>query len=193
MAAITSILVATGLGLAAGGSYLSYQAAQDAASANSGIARQEMLAEKERMRAMELDARRRQLETIRNAQKSRALSLTAATSQNAQFGSGLSGGYGQIAGDSGTNLLGITQNLAIGRNLFDINQLISMYKMQVAQAGGTTALGSGLTSLGGSFMTAGSTFGNLTRGYSPYGAGGTNQTYPQFLSSLGPRATGGIY
>lgn len=88
--------------------------------------------EEQKQKAMELDARRQQLEVIRNQQRGRALALTTATSQGASRGSGLQGGYGQISGQTGVNLLGIQQNLDIGRNIFGINQGIS--DSRVAQA-----------------------------------------------------------
>jgi len=40
-------------------------------------------------------------------QRARSLALSTATNQGAQFGTGLQGGYGQISGESGTNMLGI--------------------------------------------------------------------------------------
>ncbi len=85
--------------------------------------------EKQKMQAMEIDARRQQMEIIRNQQRGRALSLTTGV---AQGGSGFVGGasarggaYGQIAGQTGVNLLGVQQNLEIGRNIFGLNQNIS--------------------------------------------------------------------
>jgi len=68
--------------------------------------------------AMESDARRKQLEFIRQQQRARSLGLTK---QGAQFGSGLQGGYGQISGATGTNLTGLSQNLQIGEGIFDFN------------------------------------------------------------------------
>ncbi len=190
MPAISSIILATGLGLAAGGAYMSYNAAQKAGDANAGIAQQEMLADKQREKQMELDARRKMLETVRTAQRTRSLALSTATAQNAQLGTGLMGGYGQIAGQTGNDYLGISQNLEIGRNIFDINAQINMYKMQLASAQTQSALGSGLTSLGGSFMSAGTTASNLWGGTS-YGFGRAPMSYPQQLSGMGVR--GGIY
>src|SRR5690349_12770116 len=81
----------------------------------------EQQTEAQRFAAMELDARRQSLEAIRQGQRARALGLTAATQQGAGFGSGLQGGYGQISGQTNQNLLGVGQNLEIGRNIFGIN------------------------------------------------------------------------
>jgi hypothetical protein len=81
---------------------------------------------------MEVDARRQQLEIIRNQQRSRALALTNATAQGASKGSGLQGGYGQISGQSTTNLLGTQQALQTGENVFDANASISASNVQMA-------------------------------------------------------------
>ena len=81
--------------------------------------------ENQRRQAMELDARRSQLEVIRNQQRGRALGLASATASGSSRGSGLQGGYGQIQGQSGVNLLGIQQCLEIGRNIFGNNAAIT--------------------------------------------------------------------
>lgn len=81
--------------------------------------------EAQKAQAMEMDARRQQLEVIRNQQRGRAMALATATAQGAKSGSGLQGGYGQVSGQSGVNLLGIQQNLQIGRDIFGLNQTIS--------------------------------------------------------------------
>lgn len=99
---------------------------------NRQITAHEQQIEAQRMKAMQLDARRRQMEVIRNQQRYRAVGLTNATAQGAQFGSGLQGGYGQISGQSGVNLLGIQQNLQIGQDIFGLNQAITGQKQQYA-------------------------------------------------------------
>lgn len=91
---------------------------------NSTIQAQQQV-EAQKAQAMEMDARRQQLEVIRNQQRGRAMALTAATAQGAKSGSGLQGGYGQVSGQSGVNLLGIQQNLQTGRDIFGLNQTIS--------------------------------------------------------------------
>lgn len=92
---------------------------------NQGIIGNEQAVEAQKAQAMELDARRQQLETIRNQQRGRALALTNATAQGASKGSGLQGGYGQVSGQTGVNELGIQQNLQIGENIFGLNTAIS--------------------------------------------------------------------
>jgi len=73
--------------------------------------------------AMNLDAQRKQLEVVRQAQRARSLALATATAQGANKGgtSALGGAYGQVAGQTNTNLQGIAQNLQIGKNIFGLN------------------------------------------------------------------------
>lgn len=181
MPAVTAAVAAIGLGLAAGGAAMSVMAAKDASEANQGIARQEMKADRQREQAMELDAQRRLRENIRNVQRARSVALNNAVSQNAQLGTGLLGGYGQISGVGGNEMVGINQNLQIGRNLFDINRQISMYKMDLADAQYQSALGSGLTSLGGAMVNSAGTIGNIFgSANSAYGGFGQQQRVANF-------------
>lgn len=99
---------------------------------NQGIVGEQREIEATKRQAMEVDARRQQLEIIRNQQRGRALGLTTATSQGASKGSGLQGGYGQISGQTGVNLLGVQQNLQAGRAIFDSNAAISDFNSQMA-------------------------------------------------------------
>jgi hypothetical protein len=98
------------------------------------IAQYEMQANQQRRLAMELNARRRQRETVRTAQQAQANAMSAATSQGAQFGSGLQGGLAGVSAQSATAQEGIYQNLQIGEKLFDIDQNIDAAKLQAAQA-----------------------------------------------------------
>jgi hypothetical protein len=83
--------------------------------------------------AMELDARRQQMQDVRTAQQARAMSLATGV---AQGGSGFVGGssarggaYGEISGQSNVNLLGVSQNLQIGETIFGLNTDISNQKI----------------------------------------------------------------
>ena len=154
MAALTTTLLATSVALTAAGVGTSVYGAAQRSEAEQNIAAQQMRAEGVRKQAAELDARRRTLEIVRNQQRARSLGLVRATGQNAQLGTGLQGGYGQIAGQTGTNLLGVSQNLQLGNQLFDINAQISQQRMAIASAGTVSAIGQGMSSLGGSLMTA---------------------------------------
>lgn len=124
----------------------------------------EMDQDKVRQQAMELSARRQQIEVLRNAQRARSLALNNATSQGAQQGSGLQGGYGQIAGATAWNSLGINQSLLAGNQMFGLNAKLSGLKMQMADWQSKQAQAQGTAALGGSLMQASGPIGNLTKG-----------------------------
>lgn len=151
----------------------------------------EMQIQAQKRQAMELTARRDQLQNIRNTQIQRSMALNSATNQGAQFGTGLAGGYGQISGQSVTNAVGIAQNLEIGRNLFDLNEDISYSKMRQADAQTQTSMYAGISSFGNSLMGVSGRLGNLTAGF-----GNNNQqnfgvdTYGGQISRMG---RGAIY
>lgn len=106
----------------------SITAANQSYGINSGTIQAEQQIQAQQAQAMEIDARRQQLEVIRNQQRNRALALATGVGQAGQgaiSGSALQGAYGQASGQSGVNLLGIQQNLQIGRNIYGLNQTIS--------------------------------------------------------------------
>ncbi|HEY2810534.1 MAG TPA: hypothetical protein VGJ00_03995 [Rhabdochlamydiaceae bacterium] len=165
----TDMASPAGLGLEAGGligqgvgAYMGYQAQQGISQANQNIAKDQQAINEQNLIQMKLNARRAQTEVIRNAQSARSLALTSATGQGAQFGSGLQGGYGQIQGRAGTNLLGINQNLKIGETISTYNQditnqqlALSKYQGQAATAGGISSMSSGAFSLGQGLVSYG--------------------------------------
>jgi len=125
----------------------------------------EQQVEAQRMNAMEVDARRKQREAIRNQQRAQSMALAAATNQGAQFGSGLQGGYGQIAGETGTSQLGIQQALQTGRNIFGINSQLSQAKIDYSQQTAANTQkqleGQAWSSFGGSLIQGAPTFGKV--------------------------------
>lgn len=168
-------LFAASLAVGAAGVGTSVMGAMNAAEANKNIAGLEMKAEEQRKIAMELDARRKTLEQVRVMQRAHSMATSNANNQGALLGSGVQGGYGQISGQGGTNLLGIAQNREIGENMFGINTQISGQKMNLADAQSMSAIGSGLTSLGSMGMSAVGNFGKLSGGFpsqSVFGGGG---------------------
>jgi len=114
----------------------------------------EMKADAQRRQAMELDSNRKSMEVLRNSQRARATATQAATSQGAQFGSGLQGGYGQISGSTNVNQLGIAQDKQIGENLFDINAQINQQKMAMSDAQSMMYQGQAMQSLGKNISSA---------------------------------------
>lgn len=104
--------------------------ALESAALNKEVVNTQFLMEAQRMQAMELDAKRQQMEIIRNQQRARSLAAATATSQGAQFGSALPGSYGQIQGQSGNNMLGVQQQLDLGRNMFNLNRQLAGQKQR---------------------------------------------------------------
>lgn len=161
------LVIGAALAIGAAGTALSISASQKSANANEDIAQQQQNANAINQQAMETDARRKQLEVVRQSQVARSVATTNATSQNAQLGSGLQGGYGQISGEENTNLVGINQNLQFGRQRFAIDNVISSDRMSLASGQGMAGWGSGLSSLSGSIMGAYSAFNRLSYGGPP--------------------------
>jgi hypothetical protein len=147
-----------GFGMQAFGAFGAAGAAGQAAAASKAIAQDEMAADQQRRTAMELSARRQSVQDLRMNQRARAMATQNATTQGAQFGSGLAGGIGSISGQSGNNQLGISQNLQIGENLFNINQQIDAEKMAEADAKSKEAT---FGAIGGLGKGLGSVFGDI--------------------------------
>lgn len=97
---------------------------------------QERNIQESQRQAMELGARRQSLEIIRNQQRGRSLALTTNVAQGGSGAVGgssaLGGAYGQISGQSNVNLLGVNQNLGIGRDIFAANTNISNSRVDMA-------------------------------------------------------------
>lgn len=150
-----------GLGLQGAGLITNMIGAGRATQSQKQIAEYERQIEAQKMRAMELDAKRRTIEIMRTGQRAQAMALTAASAQGAQYGSGLQGGYAQVAGQTNFNALGVQQNLEIGRNIFDLNSKISDEKMNLFDAQGLMNIGQGLMGMGGALVGAQDKLGNL--------------------------------
>lgn len=114
----------------------SMAAAQQSRTINQGIIQEQMAQQENQRRAMELDARRSGLEVIRNQQRARAMSLTTGIAQGGsgytRGSSAFGGAQGQIAGMAGTNLMGIQQNLALGRSNFASTQNINQRRIEMS-------------------------------------------------------------
>jgi hypothetical protein len=150
-----------GLGLEAYGAYAGIQAQTGIQNAQAGIIAGQQQIQKLNYNQMQLQARRAQMEVVRNSQRARALALNNAVSSGSQFGSGLSGGYGQISGQSKTNELGISQNLEIGKQEYQANQAIDAAELQMSKYKGQQATAQGFSSLGSSLLGSSQAAGNL--------------------------------
>lgn len=116
------------------------------------IASLEMQADQVRRQAMEMSARRQQLQTIRTAQQARAMALSTAVGQGAQFSSSAESGQAQTNAQAAYANLGVSQNLQYGEQLFNINSMIDTQKIAEADAESKLASSQGLNSL---FSSAG--------------------------------------
>lgn len=139
---------ALGIGMSIIGGFGQADAAKKTSESQQRIAALEQRQDAARRQAMELSAKRQQMEVLRNAQRARSLALNNATSQGAQFGSGLQGGYGQVQGAANWNNLGITQNLNLGEQMFDLNAQISQQKQSIAGYSSQSATYGGIGKLG---------------------------------------------
>lgn len=191
MAGLSTLFVGAAVGLQAYGSYKQTDAAKKLSESQQVVAQQEAKAEEVRMRAMELDARRRTTEMLRQEQRARAMALATSTAQGAGTqSSGLQGGYGQIAGQSGVNMLGVQQNLGFGRELFGINQGISQQRFLQAGYSGQAAMGRGYSALGSSLLGVAPQFSALTQGWGQKQQNPYMQGYGEYINWQG---RGAIY
>lgn len=141
-------LAGAAIAASAAGGYMQYQSSKAQSAAQQQQIAAEQRAEQLRKRAMELDAHRRTMEMVRQQQRTRAAALAVGTAQGSSQGSGLQGAYGQIAGQSGFNMLGVSQNLQLGQQMFAANQDLSAARMSYAQAGEYGSLGRGISGIG---------------------------------------------
>ena len=151
MAAITAGL---GVALSAIGTVAGVAGSLASASAQKKALAAQERAEALRQRQLNLEAQRKQREIYRKSIEARATALSTATNQGAADpgGSAVPGAYGSIAGEAGTASLGVEQNRIIGNKIFDENRsALSAYRSS-ASASSLTALGSGISSLGGAFV-----------------------------------------
>jgi hypothetical protein len=153
MAAATALAIA-GIGAGVAGFFGGSSAAKKEAEIQKQIYAQQQKIEEQKRLGMELDANRRTIQTVRAVQQARSLALSNSTAQGGARGSGLMGGYSQIAGQGNAGLLAINQNLDIGENISSANQQISGLNMQLAQAKADESMWSGLSGLGGKLTSA---------------------------------------
>lgn len=153
MSFIAAAIGVASLATAVTGGVLSYKGGQaNQASQQAALADQQAL-EQQREKAMNLDAMRRQRSIVRQAQAARSQSLAVATNQGAGGGSGPAGAYAGVTAQAGNASVAIQQNQDIAKTEFGINAATTGYEMNSTKAGGSMALGSGLTSLGGAIAS----------------------------------------
>jgi hypothetical protein len=157
-------LSVVGFGMQLFGGFSQADNARQQAAVSQDIAVQEQGINAQKQQQMQLQAQRAKLENFRNVQRAKSMGLATATSQGAEFGSGLQGGQAQATDAGVYNDLGINQNLQIGQNIFGYNSKISSDKQQLASLGGEAATDQGIASLGGALIKSGPTIGQLGKG-----------------------------
>lgn len=158
---------AIGLGMQLYGGISASQDAQRANQVQQDVTTQEANVNVQRQQAMELSARRQQMEVFRNTQRARAQGLNAATNQGASYGSGLQGGQAQATDQGLFNVAGINQNLQIGRNIFGLDAKISADKMQLSSIQADQITDQAWSGFGGALTKNAGTLANIGQ----YGAG----------------------
>ena len=158
VAAVTAI---AGVGLSAYSSQAQAGVAKQQAASQQQIVSDEQQQAALQQQAMELDARRKQMDILRNQQRARSMATAAAANQGGLFGSGLQGGFGQISGDANNQQLGVAQSLSLGQSNFGITSDISAQRINLAGLGAQSAYYGALGSLGGSLVTSAGAIGKL--------------------------------
>lgn len=177
-----------GLGASIFGGLKQSHIAKERAQVSAHIAEQEMGINEEKRKAMELNARRQQMEIFRNTQRARAQSAAVAVNQGASLGSGLQGGLADVANQGMFNLIGVNQALFTGEKIASYNDLISRDKMKMASLEGESADAQMWTSLGGAAMKVGPVIGPMFQGFgNVFGNSGNYSGTP------GASNTGGLY
>ena len=172
---ITIGFAAVGLGASIFGGLEKMSGARQETAAQKGMIETEQKENAVREQAMETIEKRKQMQILRNAQQARSTALAAATNQGGQFGSGLQGGYGEISGKTGGEMLASNQALGFGRQMFELNTIMTGQKEQYADAQSKVNQGTGIASLGSSLMSSLGPLSNLSRqaqGYSSGDGGG---------------------
>lgn len=180
---ITAATAIAGTGLAAYGTIQSTQASKKIAESNQQIAVQEQQAAALQKQQADLQNSRYRMQVARQANLARATALSNATNSGSEFGSGLQGGFAQIAGQANTGQLGAQQNQELTNALFSTNQSISGLRIQQQGYNSDYYTGAGFQSLGGSLISSMGQLGRLGGGFNLGGS-----TYvPSWGEYIGPR------
>lgn len=155
-----------GLGTSLYGMFSSSGVAHQTAQLSSNITGLEGQENDVRQQAMNMSAKRSQIQTVRTAQRARSMAVQAGATQTGSLtGSGVEGGISETTSEGAYGLQGINFQKAFGTQLFGLDAQVTNDKMKLASLGGTAATDAGITSLGGAIMNvsgkAGNIFGSL--------------------------------
>lgn len=168
---VSAVIAGAGAAASAYGTVQTMNASKEARAAQERAAQEEKLQNQLRRKAMELDARRRNIEQVRQNQRARAMALATTTAQGASGGSALGGAYGQASGMTASNILGTNQSLELGRANFASDDRLSDARLAYSNAQGAASAGAAWSSIGGTAMNVSGTFGNIFGGVtSPFGS-----------------------
>jgi hypothetical protein len=162
---ISLAIGAVGLGMQIFGGIGQASNAHKAAQISQDEAAQEQSINNVKQQQMELEGRRANIETARNAQRARALGINAAVQQGSSLGSGLPGGLADSDNQAYFHMQGVNDALSFGRQINAFNQNISQDKMQMANVQSSSATDQGIASLGGAVLKAGPIIGQISQGF----------------------------
>lgn len=158
---ISAGLGIVGLGISLAGMFSGSSVAHQQAQVSMDVASQEGQQNEVRRTAMEMTARRTQMQILRTTQRARAQAIQAGVTQSGSLtGSGVQGGVDETTSEGAFGLQGNRNNLMLGEQMFNLDSKISQDKIQLASLGGQAATDQGITSLGGALMKAAPMAGN---------------------------------
>lgn len=161
---------AGGLGLSLFGAFSQANTAKEESDVSIQKAQIEQQQNQVKWNQAQMGLRRSNLQVLRNDQQSRSIALTNAvsgtgTTKSSEYG----GALGQISGETNTGLQGLQQSYDFGLQQKNLNDQLSQNEIQMAGLESKKAsqsifssLGSGLTSIGGSAVSAATGSGGLS-------------------------------
>lgn len=162
---ISLSLSAIGFGLQIAGGLGQASSAKEIARVSNDKAQHEMQINTMKQQQIRLEAQRMQMQDTRNMQRSRAMALNAATSQGAQYGSGLQGGLAEVTNQGLFNIQGVRQALQTSEAVYGQNQFITQDNAKIASLQGDASTSQGISSVGGSIMKSAPGLGQLLKGF----------------------------
>lgn len=185
MEPISLAISAVGLGMSIFGGIGQANTAHQIAQVSQDKAQHDMEVNTLKQQQVRLEASRTQMQNVRNMQRARAMSLSSATNQGAQLGSGLQGGLADVQNQGNFNMLGVRQALQTSDNIYSENQSITQDNAKIAALGGQSATDAGIASIGGALMKAAPGIGSIF--------GGGNYKSGNYSGTPGASNTGGLY
>jgi hypothetical protein len=130
------------LGATAAGAITSVLGSHKKHTAQKAVLQDELAAEENRRRQMELNTLNNQRALIRNQQQAQAQGISNANASGASLGSSAAqGAQGQIQGQAGVESNKLYQNLQIGETAFNINKKMAQDKMKAQEGQSLADLG----------------------------------------------------